>query len=265
MLIVKNLCFFLFYIKTRKCSGICNSTNDAYAKLCVPDIVENLNVKLFNLMSKTNGTRHIEWHETCKFKCRLDDSVCNNKQSWNDDKCRCKCKELIHKGVCNKGLIWNRSNCECECDKSCDVGDYLDYENCKCRKILRDKLVEECTETVEEVKLAKITSAENENKHKCSFCALYIVLFSILFTINVGIGTYFVYYNYMNRNKKTGATESFNYQTTLLYKTYKNRTYYFFNDINIKNFDSNLLKIDKMSHKNIGINYIGYITIKTNW
>ena len=43
----------------------------------------------------------------------------------------------------------------------------------------------------------------------------------------------------------------------------KKRTYYFFNDvINIKNFDSSLLKIDKNSYKNIGIYYIGYITIK---
>ena len=47
---------------------------------------------------------------------------------------------------------------------------------------------------VEEVKLAKITSAENENKHKCSSCTLYIVLFSIIFTINIGIGTYFQWY-----------------------------------------------------------------------
>ena len=43
----------------------------------------------------------------------------------------------------------------------------------------------------------------------------------------------------------------------------KNRTYHFFNDmINIKNIDSNLLKIDKKSYKNIDIYYIGYITIK---
>ena len=45
-----------------------------------------------------------------------------------------KFKELIDKGVCNKGSIWDPSNCECECDKSCDIGEYLDYENCKCRK-----------------------------------------------------------------------------------------------------------------------------------
>ena len=43
----------------------------------------------------------------------------------------------------------------------------------------------------------------------------------------------------------------------------KNRTYYFFNDmINIKNFDSNLLKIDKNSYKNIDSYYNGYLTIK---
>ena len=53
-------------------------------------------------------------------------------------------------------------------DKSCDVGEYLDYENCKCRKKIVDKLVEECIETVEEVKLAKINLSENENKNKCS-------------------------------------------------------------------------------------------------
>ena len=58
-----------------------------------------------------------------------------------------------------------------------------------------------------EVKLAEITLSENENKHKGSSCTLYIVLFSIIFTINVGIGTYFVYYKYMNRNKETDHRE----------------------------------------------------------
>ena len=94
--------------------------------------------------------------------------------------------------MCDKGFIGNPSNFESECDKSCDVGEYLDYENWKCRKKRVDKLVEECTKTVEEVKLAKITLAKNENKHKYSLCTLYIVLFSVLFTINIGIATYFV-------------------------------------------------------------------------
>ena len=123
--------FYPFSTKTSKCSGSCNNINNPYAKLCVPDVVKNLNIKVFNLMSKTNETRHIKWHETCKFKCRLDASVCNNQQRWNEDKCMCECKELIDKGVCGKGFIWNPSNCECECDKSCDIRKYLDYSNCK--------------------------------------------------------------------------------------------------------------------------------------
>ena len=60
---------------------------------------------------------------------------------------------------------------------------------------IADQLVEECTENIEEVKIV-------ESKNKCSSCMLYIVLFSVLITINVGIATHFVYYKYMNRNKK---------------------------------------------------------------
>ena len=44
-------------------------------------------------------------------------------------------------------IVWNPSNCQCEYDKSCDVGEYLDYENCKYRKKLIDNLVEEYIET----------------------------------------------------------------------------------------------------------------------
>ena len=134
-----NPVFYPFSIKTSKCSGNCNNINDPYAKICVPDVVKDLNVKVFNLMSRTNETRFIEWHEKCKCKCRLDAIVCNNKQRWNKNKCRCECKELINKGVCDKDFIWNPSNCKCECNKSCDFSEYLDYKNCKCKKRLVKK------------------------------------------------------------------------------------------------------------------------------
>ena len=66
---------------------------------------------------------------------------------------RYECKELIGKGISDKRFIWNPSNCECQYDKSCDVEEYLDYENCKCRKRLIDKLVEECIEKIDEKEL----------------------------------------------------------------------------------------------------------------
>ena len=124
-----NPVFYPFSIKINKCSGSCNNINNPYAKLCTPDIIKDLNVRVFNLMSKTNETRFIKWHETCKCIFRLDGIICNSKQRWNEDKYRCECKKLIDKGVCNKGFIWNPSNCECECDKSCNIGEYLHYSS----------------------------------------------------------------------------------------------------------------------------------------
>ena len=53
-------------------------------------MIKDLNVKVFNIMSRTNETRFIEWHQTCKCKCRLDAIVCNNKQRWNQNKWRCE-------------------------------------------------------------------------------------------------------------------------------------------------------------------------------
>ena len=67
--------FFPFSIKTSKCSGSCNNINNPCAKLCIPDVVKNLNVKVFNLVSGTNETRRIEWHETCNCECRFNSSV----------------------------------------------------------------------------------------------------------------------------------------------------------------------------------------------
>ena len=74
-----NPAFYPYSIQINKCCGSCNNINDPYSKLCLPNVVKNTNVKVFNLVSRTNETRHIEWHETCECKCRLDASVCNNK------------------------------------------------------------------------------------------------------------------------------------------------------------------------------------------
>ena len=101
-------------------------------------------------MSRVNETRQIIWHETCKCVYRLTSAVCNSRQIWNKDKCRCGCKEdLVNKMVCDKGYIWNPSNCAFECDKSCGIGQYLDYKNCVCRKSLVDKSVEESTNVID--------------------------------------------------------------------------------------------------------------------
>ena len=100
-----NPIFYPFSVKINRCSGNCNSINDPYARICVPDVVKKLNVKVFNLILRTNETRSIKLHETCKCTCRLNKVICNNKQKCNKDQCRCECKELINKGVCDKGYL----------------------------------------------------------------------------------------------------------------------------------------------------------------
>ena len=112
--------------------------------------------------------------------------------------------------VCNKECAWNPNNYECECDKSCDAGEYLDYENCKCRKKLVDKLVEEWGENVDEAKLAGIALFEPGNESVCSY-TVFIVLSVIALTICIGIGPYFTY-RYINRNKENVSKYDFIYQ-----------------------------------------------------
>ena len=134
--------FYPYSILVNKCISICNGINNFYAKLYVLDVVKNINIKVFNQISRTNETRYLSWHETYACKCRLNASVFNNKQPWNKDKYSRECKKLIDKGSSDDGFICNRS--KCKRDKSCDFGQYLDYKNCKCRKKLTDKLIEEC-------------------------------------------------------------------------------------------------------------------------
>ena len=182
--------FYEYSIKVNKCSRSFNTINDPFAKLCAPDITKNINVKVFDLMARINETRQIVWHETCKCICRFTSAVCNSRQIWNEDKCRCECKEdLINKMACDKGYIWNPGNCACECDKLCDIGQYLDYKNCICRKSIVDKLVEECINVVDGDTMYNETLSIDPNDCPShvphivlfSVCASYCIIFSIFY------------------------------------------------------------------------------------
>ena len=168
--------------------------------MCVPSNIKNTNVKVFNVTPRTNETRHIESHKNCKCKCRLHASVCNNKQRWNEEKCRCECKELIDKVMCDKGFVWNPSNCECECDKSCDIGEYLDYKNCQCRKRIIDKLVDECSENIYENKTLDVIPL-NVYKKVCNSCMAYIVLPVLFLITSICICCVFIYFYWYLKKK----------------------------------------------------------------
>ena len=61
-----NPIFYPFSIKINKCSGSCNNINNPYAKICVSDTVKDLNVRVCNLMSRTNETRHYAYNYKIK-------------------------------------------------------------------------------------------------------------------------------------------------------------------------------------------------------
>ena len=149
-------------LKVNKCSSNCNNINDPMAKLCVPDIIKDMNIKVFNMLARINETRKITWHETCKCICRFTKVVCNDKQEWDQNKCKCECKEdLIDKLNCNKGYMSNPSTCTCEWDKYCGTGQYLDYENCVCRKKFIGYLIEQYTSTADIDSYKKESSKTN--------------------------------------------------------------------------------------------------------
>ena len=185
--------FYPLSIKVNKCSGNCNNINDPMAKLCVPDVIKATNIKVFNMLARINETRKITWHETCK--CCFTNAVCNEKQEWNENKCRCECKEdLINKLICDKGYIWNPSTCTCECDKYCGTEQYLDYDNWVCRKKLIDYLIEDCTNIVN----MEIKKNNDDNNNTSAYFILFIIFLVLCVLLIIGL----IYYYHKNNNKK---------------------------------------------------------------
>ena len=98
-----NPVFYPFGVKVNKCSRNCINISDQYARLCVPNVAKNINLKVFNLMPWSIQTKKRKWNESCKCECRLNSIICINNQKWNKSKCRCEC--LINKKCGNK--FWN--------------------------------------------------------------------------------------------------------------------------------------------------------------
>ena len=143
--------FYPYNVLVNKCSGSCNTLDDHMGKLCFPNIVKRVNMKVSNFLMRLNETRNVLWHERFKCVCRLNSSVCNDKQIWNSDTCKCDCDEDFAGTInCIKGYMWNPSICACECDIWCKLGQYLDHKNCVCKNKLIGAVITECTSLINE-------------------------------------------------------------------------------------------------------------------
>ena len=169
--------FYPYNVLVNKCSGSCNTLDDPMAKLCVPNIIKRVNMKVYNFLMRLNEIRNVLWHESCIYVCRLNSSVCNSKHIWNSDTCRCDCNEDFA-GIISrkKGYVWNPSTCACKCDMWCKPGQYLDYKKCLCKNKLIGKLISECTSLINEIMMNNKTSIVSDDNTKNIFIALFSVL-----------------------------------------------------------------------------------------
>ena len=174
--------FYPYNVLVNKCSGSCDTLNNHMAKMCVPNTIKRVNMKVHNFLMRLNETRNVLWHESCKCVCRLNSSVCNSKQIWNSDTCRCDCNEDFAGMIsCDKGYTWNPSTCTCECYMWCKPGQHLDYKNCICKNKLIGRVIAECTSVINET-MININNKNIDNNTTIIFISLFSVLLFLVIT-----------------------------------------------------------------------------------
>ena len=190
--------FYPYNVLVNKCSGSCNTLDNPLSKMCVTKIIKNVNIKVYNFLLRLNETRNVLWHESCKCVCELNSSVCNSKQIWNSDTCRCDCNEDFAGIInCDKGCMWNPSTCECQCDKWCKSGQYLDHKNCVCKNKLIGRVIEKCTSVINKTMINndKDNIINNNNN---TYLILFIVFLIGFIVFLIG----FIYYYCRNNANK---------------------------------------------------------------
>ena len=179
--------FYPYNVLVNKFSGSCNTLDNPMSKICVLNVIKGINMQVYNFLMRLNETRNVLWHESCKCVCKLNSSVCNNKQIWNSDTCRCDCNEDFAGIInCAKGYMWNPSTCECQCDKWCKQGQYLDHKNCVCKNKLIARVIEEYTSFINETMINNKDNITNNN----TYLILFIVFLIGFIVFLIG----FIYY-----------------------------------------------------------------------
>ena len=195
---VGEVLFYPYNGQVNKCSGSCNTLDDPMARICVPNIIKNVNIKVYNFLIRLNETRNVLWHKSCKCVSLLNSSVCNKKQIWNSDTCRCDCNEDFAGIInCTKGHTWNPSTCACECDMWCTPGQYLGNKNCVCKNKLVSRIIGECTSLINETMMNNKDNIGNNNTIK----KIFIGFFSVLLFVGIVCFCVFPYFQWIKSKK----------------------------------------------------------------
>ena len=170
---------FPYKIGVDRCIGSCNSKNNPYYKIYLPDSIKSISLKSLDVTSQRLVFKNISFHKTCKCGCLLDEKVCNNLQRWNGNKCRCECLKIKK---CNIGCSWNVNNCRCEMKK---LASLIETEECD---VETDEIknVSEC-KAFPENKTTALMKKVKDCKPFISVCILFLCVAIIL----TGIMIYF--------------------------------------------------------------------------
>ena len=190
--------FYPYNVQVNKCSGSCNTLDNPIAKsYSVHNVIKGVNMQVYNFLMRLNETRNVLWHESCKCVCKLNSSVCNNKQIWNSDTCRCDCNEDFAGIIsCAEVYTWNPSICECQCDKWCKPSQYLDHNYCACKNKLIGRLIEEFTSVINETMINNKDSGNNNTLQN-----VFIGLFSMAVLIGIICFCMFAYFKWFKGKK----------------------------------------------------------------
>ena len=164
---------FPYKIGVTTCVGSCNDKDNPYFKVCLPDSVKNVSVKVFDRIFLKKLLRNVSFHKTCTCDCLLDEKVCNNKQKWNKDECRRECLKIKEWDV---RFSWNVVNCRCEF-----------------KKVAKLITTEECDVETDDISQNKTISLINKKKEKenCKPFVASSILFVCVSALSTGIMTYF--------------------------------------------------------------------------
>ena len=163
----QELCYYLFAVNLDGCVGSCNTLNDLSDNIYVVNETEDLNLRIFNMITGINESKILTKHKSCECKCKFDGRKHNSNQKWNNDKCWCECKNPKEHHICKKDYIWNPATCCCE------NGKYL-------ASIFDDSIIT-CDEIIETTEIPPTNF--NEKKVTCKTKNFYILLAFLSITI----------------------------------------------------------------------------------
>ena len=171
-----------YKIEIDRCVRSSNNISNPHSKVCIPDLVRNVTVKMFELMNLENTTKQVEFHESCKCVCKINSGVRSEKQIFNKNKCRCEC--LINK-KCQNDFVWNYSNCKCEYRKSAKL------------------IVEKECEEINDFTHNKTISGNSKNliRRKIEPCKPFVASSILFVSVSVKLSGIMIYFCLKSRNK----------------------------------------------------------------